>query len=385
MIYLDNAATTFQKPEAVYRAVLQAMRQCASPGRGGYAEAVRAEETVYRTRALASELFSCQPEQVCFTSCATEGLNAAIRTLVRPGDRVVISGLEHNAVTRTLHAVGAAPEVVTAPLFSPDDWAAAFDRAITPGTAAVICTHVSNVFGAVLPIYRISRICAERGVPLIVDASQSAGILPVSLKRWRAAFVAMPGHKGLYGPQGTGLLLCGRQPDPLLFGGTGSSSADAQMPDFLPDRMEAGTRNVPGIAGLGAGLQYLRERNLSLDLQREQQMISRMADGLVSLGADVYAGQAQAGVLSFRIPDTDPVEAAGQLADSGIAVRAGLHCAPLAHRTAGTFPDGTIRVSVSSLTVPQAAEVFLRRMGGLFLKKPGAGREKPCYFSKNHV
>lgn len=365
MIYLDNAATTLQKPPEVGRAVQWAMRMCASPGRGGYAAARLAEETVYQTRVLAAERFDCAPEQVCFTACATEGLNAAIRFLAGRGDRVVISGLEHNAVTRTLRAIGADVRAVTAPLFSEEAWLDAFSRALTPQTAALVCTQVSNVFGAVLPIDGIARLCAERGVPLVVDASQSAGILPVSLKKWNAAFVAMPGHKGLLGPQGTGLLLCGAVPDPLRFGGTGSQSAEQEMPEFLPDRMEAGTLNVPGIAGLGAGLRYLRTQKEAVILRRERGMIRKMAAGLSGLGAEVFAGPGQVGVLSFRIPGTDPVEAAARYADRGVAVRAGLHCAPLAHRTAGTFPAGTIRVSVSQLTDGTAPERFLRQTAAL--------------------
>ena len=360
MIYLDNAATTLQKPPEVYRAVRQAMQLCASPGRGGYEAARRAEETVYRTRALAAEFFDCAPEQVCFTSCATEGLNAAIRTLVGRGDRVVISGLEHNAVTRTLHAAGAELRTVTAPLFDEAGWLEAFSDALRLPAAAVVCTQVSNVFGAVLPIDGLARLCADRGVPLIVDASQGAGLLPVRLRAWRAAFVAMPGHKGLLGPQGTGLLLCGRTPEPLLFGGTGSQSVEQEMPDFLPDRMEAGTQNVPGIAGLGAGLQWLQRQDQPALLRRERGLIRRMGEGLAKRGAEVWMGEGQAGVLSFRIPGTDPEETAARYAAAGIAVRAGLHCAPLAHATAGTLPAGTVRLSVSPLTEPAAAEQFLR-------------------------
>lgn len=365
MIYLDNAATTFRKPPEVGRAVQWAMQFCTSPGRGGYAAAQRAEETVYRTRALAADCFDCAPEQVCFTACATEGLNAAIRFLVGAGDRVVLSGLEHNAVTRTLHAIGANTQVVTAPLFSGEAWLDAFSQALTPRTAAAVCTQVSNVFGAVLPIDGIARLCAEREIPLIVDASQSAGILPVTLKKWNAAFVAMPGHKGLLGPQGTGLLLCGVVPDPLRFGGTGSQSMEQEMPGFLPDRMEAGTLNVPGIAGLGAGLRYLRKQDESRILRRERDMIRRMAAGLSGLGAEVYTGPNQVGVLSFRFPGTDPVEAAARYASLGVAVRAGLHCAPLAHRTAGTFPEGTIRLSVSPLTEDTVPAGFLRQTAAL--------------------
>lgn len=366
MIYLDSAATTFHKPPAVYRAVETAMRTCASPGRGGYAAAQAAERTVYRCRALAAELFDCPPESVCFTSCATEGLNIAIRTLVRPGDRVVISGLEHNAVTRPLHAIGAVTEPVRAPLFSSDAWAEAFAGAVTKGTACVICTQVSNVFGAVLPIDRIAALCAERDIPLIVDASQAAGLLPVRLRAWKAAFVAMPGHKGLYGPQGTGMLLCGRMPQPLRFGGTGSLSAEQTMPDFLPDRLEAGTLNVPGIAGLGAGLRYVKALGRGGRLADERRMLIRAAAELRRLGASVWTGPSQTGVLSFCIPGVDPAEAAARFAERGIALRAGLHCAPLAHRTAGTFPAGTIRASVSSMTAPEDLAVLVRTAKRLY-------------------
>lgn len=366
MIYLDSAATTFHKPAEVYRAVERAMRTCASPGRGGYAAAQAAEQTVYRCRALAADLFDCAPESVCFTSCATEGLNIAIRTLVRPGDRVVVSGLEHNAVTRPLHAIAAVTVPVRAPLFSPDAWAEAFAGAVTEETACVICTQVSNVFGAVLPIDRIAALCTARGVPLIVDASQAAGLLPVRLRAWQAAFVAMPGHKGLYGPQGTGLLLCGRMPEPLRFGGTGSISAEQTMPDFLPDRLEAGTLNVPGIAGLAAGLQYVRDLGRSDLPARERRMLARTAEDLHRLGASVWTGLSQAGVLSFCIPGVDPTEAAARFSERGIALRAGLHCAPLAHRTAGTFPAGTVRASVSSMTAPEDLAALVRTAKRLF-------------------
>ena len=366
MIYLDSAATTFLKPPSVCRAVGKAMQTCASPGRGGYPAAQAAERTVYQTRALAAELFDCAPEDVCFTSCATEGLNIAIRTLVRPGDRVVISGLEHNAVTRPLHALDAAVVPVRAPLFAGKAWAEAFSEAVTPETACVVCTQVSNVFGAVLPIEEIAALCAGRGVALIVDASQAAGLLPVRLRAWQAAFVAMPGHKGLFGPQGTGLLLCGRMPEPLRFGGTGSQSASQAMPEFLPDRLEAGTANVPGIAGLGAGLEYVRSLDHTRVLAAERRMLRRAAEDLRRLGSEVWTGPDQAGVLSFRIPGVDPVEAAARFADRGIALRAGLHCAPLAHQTAGTFPDGTIRASVSSMTQPEDLLALVRTAKQLY-------------------
>ena len=237
MIYLDSAATTFQKPAAVQRAVVRAMRTMSSPGRGGYAAAQQADELLFRCRSAAAELFSVpSSEQVVFTMNATHGLNIAIKSLVRPCGRVVVSGYEHNAVTRPLHALGAEVIVAAAPLFSPQETVEAFERALAHEPDAVICTHVSNVFGAILPIERIAQLCRGASVPLIIDASQSAGSLPIDFSALAPAFLAMPGHKGLYGPQGTGLLLCGSDALPLIEGGTGSESLRQSMPDFLPDR-----------------------------------------------------------------------------------------------------------------------------------------------------
>ena len=225
MIYLDSAATTFQKPLSVSYAMQRAMRTMSSPGRGGYAAARAAEETAFRCRSLAAELFGVpSPEQVVFTSNATHALNIAIRSLVPEGGRVAVSGYEHNAVTRPLHALGARIKVAASPLFDRAALLRAFENSISPELDAVVCTHVSNVFGFVLPIEEIAALCRAEGVPLIVDASQSAGILPFELDTLGAAFIAMPGHKGLYGPQGTGLLLCAHDAAPLLYGGTGSAS-----------------------------------------------------------------------------------------------------------------------------------------------------------------
>ena len=359
MIYLDNAATTLRKPPQVSAAVLEALRSCANPGRGGHAAAENAGRTVYGARSLAARYFGLEPEQICFTANATEGLNVALRSLVQPGDRVVISGLEHNAVTRTLAGLGAEATVVTAPLFDAAAWAEAFAAALKPGTAACVCLQVSNVFGAVLPVAEIGALCAERGIPFVVDASQAAGILPVSPAAWGAAYTAMPGHKGLLGPQGTGLLLCLDRPAPLRFGGTGSRSADQGMPDELPDRLEAGTLNVPGIAGLGAALRWLLAQDPERLRRREEALLRRAARGLERLGARAWSGPGQTGVLSFRLPGRDCETAAADYAALGVALRAGLHCAPLAHRTGGTFPAGTLRLSVSPLTLDSEIERFL--------------------------
>lgn len=263
MIYLDSAATTLQKPAAVSKAVHMAMQRMASPGRGGHRPAMLAAETAFACREKAAQLFDvAEPEHVVLTFNATHGLNIAIKSLVQPGSTVLISGYEHNAVTRPLAAIrGVKIRVAESALFRPDLLLSQFEKLLTSEVSAVICTHVSNVFGYVLPIPEIAALCRSRKTPLIVDASQSAGCLPVSMREWGASFIAMPGHKGLYGPQGTGLLLCSDDAvRPLMEGGTGSASAQQEMPEFLPDRLEAGTHNVPGIAGLLEGMRFLERQ-----------------------------------------------------------------------------------------------------------------------------
>ena len=344
MIYLDNGATSFHKPVQVRRAILDAMIRCANPGRGGYRAAMEAANEVFRCRETAGRMFGCTPEQVVFTSNCTHGLNIAIRTLVKPGANVVISGFEHNAVTRTLYGLGAVVHTAGRKLFDWDDILRQFDAALNTRPDAAVFTHVSNVFGYILPVAEMAGMCRARGIPFVVDAAQSAGCLPVSLEALGADFIAMPGHKGLLGPQGTGLLLCGREPEPLLTGGTGSESVRQEMPEFTPDRAEAGTLNVPGIAGLRAGMEYVEQVGTDRILSRESQCARRCAEELEKLGMQVFYGAHQAGTVSFR-PGMDCEAAAQILSRRGIAVRAGLHCAPLAHESAGTLETGTVRVS----------------------------------------
>ena len=350
MIYLDSAATTLEKPGCVSKAVLNAMMNCASPGRGGHRAAANAADVLYCCRERAAKLFDVQqPEDVILTHNATHGLNIAIFTLVKPGGKVVISGYEHNAVTRALHSI---PDVeiivVDSPLFDPESALTGFEAAVTKEVDAVICNHVSNVFGFIQPIEQIAELCRARGKRLIIDASQSAGILPVSMTRLGAAFIAMPGHKGLYGPQGTGLLLCGMEPEPVLYGGTGSDSQLQSMPKYLPDRLEAGTQNVCGAAGLLAGMEFVSKFGLER-VERNEKALCRYMTGLIKRipGVRVFCGHEQSGVLSFVVEGKDCEVIGDRLARQGVAVRAGFHCAPLAHRTAGTQGSGTVRISFS--------------------------------------
>ena len=357
MIYLDCAATSMQKPRAVHQAVERAMRTMASPGRGSHAPAMHAADTAFACRSEAAALFHMDaPENVVLTFNATHGLNIAVNALVRPGDKVVISGFEHNAVTRPLRLHGAQIAVAAGGLFDPDALTAGFAAAL-PGAKAAVCTMMSNVFGYITPIADIAAQCRKAGVPLIIDAAQGAGCLDLDFPALGADFAAMPGHKGLLGPQGTGLLLCARPAPPLLAGGTGSDSANPEMPAFLPDRLEAGTHNIPGIAGLLEGIRFVRRQGTDSLLGHETALLGEFA-GRIGRIPDLEVFRAenpalQGGVLSVRHPRIDCEALAAELGQRGVAVRAGLHCAPLAHATAGTRETGTLRFSFSPFNTRQ--------------------------------
>ena len=368
MIYFDSGATTLEKPATVRWAMARAVNTMSSPGRGSHQATRLAEETDYACRTAAARLFGVEDESnVIFTSNATHGLNIAIHTLVQPGSRVVISGYEHNAVTRPLHAIpNVTLTVLDTPLFQPERMVEELKEALGHGADVVICNHVSNVFGCIQPVEEMAVLCRNAGVPFLLDASQSAGILPVRMDVLQAAFIAMPGHKGLYGPQGTGLLLCNHEVLPLLYGGTGSLSKLQTMPDMLPDRLESGTHNMPGIAGLLEGIRYVQRTGVEKIAAHERRLTAqavellRNTEGIRLFWCDGF--RHQTGVLSFIVEGIDCEEMGEAMASRGIALRAGLHCAPLAHRTVGTLKTGTIRFSPSafntSAQVMQFAQIL---------------------------
>ena len=343
MIYLDNGATSFPKPQEVSQAVARAMEQGANPGRGGYGAAMEAGNLVLNCREAAGRLFHCKPEQVVLTANCTQGLNIAIGSLIKEGDRVLISGFEHNAVVRPLYARKADLRIAGRRLFQWEEILESFRRELRRGVDAAVFTYVSNVFGYILPVEKLAALCREAGVPFILDAAQAAGSLKVSMELG-ADFIAMPGHKGLLGPQGTGLLLCGQPGKPLLYGGTGSQSRSHEMPQDLPERLEPGTLNVPGAAGLAAGISIVERKGTDAIFRREHTQAEKLSRDLRDLGFRVFAGEHQAGTVSFQ-GKRDCEEIAAYLGKRGIAVRAGLHCAPLAHESAGTIAQGTVRVS----------------------------------------
>ncbi len=361
MIYFDNAATTLVKPQSVTKAMAASVGKLGSPGRGGHAAAMRAAEEAYACRRLAAEMFGA-PDPACVVFCmnATHALNLAIKSIALPGDRVVISGYEHNSVLRPLTALRAKVAVAAGPLFRPEETLEAFRRELREETKLAVVNHVSNVFGAIQPLEELAALCRSRGVPLVVDASQSAGVLPLDLTKLGAAFLAMPGHKGLYGPQGTGLLFCAAPARTLLEGGSGSDSRNPWMPELLPDRLEAGTLNMPGIAGLHQGLRFVKEKGPAAILAHERGLLKLAVSLLRELPeVELYASDApglQTGVLSFRVVGEDPELTAEKLSVRGIAVRAGLHCAPLAHDTVRS--GGTVRLSFSAFNTPGEVRKF---------------------------
>ncbi|MFA5514887.1 MAG: aminotransferase class V-fold PLP-dependent enzyme [Desulfuromonadales bacterium] len=376
-IYLDNAATSHPKPEAVYRASDLALRQTgASPGRGGHQLGLAAGRLVFAAREAVASLFGiADTARIAFTGNATEAINQALFGLLRPGDRVVTSSMEHNAVTRPLRALqekGVQVVKVTADgqgCIDPE----AFLRACREGkTRLAVLSHCSNVTGALQPVADIGPWCRREGIPFLLDAAQSAGLFDIQVEELGIDLLAAPGHKGLMGPPGTGFLYVrpGLQLTPLVYGGTGGNSFSDQAPEAMPERFEAGTLNTPGLAGLTAAIAFLRQTGLEAIRAREEQLMARLIDGLRAVaGVELYGplmAGLHGGALSFNLAGFDPAEI-GFLLDRqyGIVSRTGLHCAPDAHRSIGTFPRGTIRVSPGFFTTVEDIDHLLHAVAAL--------------------
>ena len=371
MIYLDNAATTWPKPSAVQNAVASALHRFgANPGRGGHGMSMATAEEVYRTRCAAADFFHAPgPECVAFTMNCTHALNAVLKGWLRPGDHVVVSCLEHNAVMRPLQKLTAGGVTVTQARVVPGDNDAtldAFRRAMREETRLVVCTHVSNVWGVRLPVARIAAMAHLYGVPICVDAAQSAGIFPVFLEEDGIDFLCAAPHKGLYAPMGTGLLVTsrGEELDTLLEGGTGTNSLSPEQPGEMPERLESGTVNVPGIAGLRAGLAFVREKGTERILSHELELMRAVYRALrATHGVELFTGEPDgetyAPVVSFRVRGVPSEETAAALASQGVAVRAGLHCAPAAHAFFGTLETGAVRVCPSAFTTGRDVQGFI--------------------------
>ncbi len=380
MIYLDNSATGWPRPDAVGAAMLAALDAPGNPGRGAYPDALASGRLLYETRLLAAELFGAAgPEQVVFTSGATLALNVAIAGLLAPGDHAVTTDLEHNAVLRPLYAAadrGVSLTIVPTDrgVVSPDDLAAA----LRPNTALVVLTHGSNVLGTVQPVDDVARVCAARGVPLVVDAAQTAGLLPLDLARTPVAAVACSGHKSLLGPPGTGLLVLrpGVRPRPLVLGGTGFDSHAHGMPADPPESLEPGTQNLPGIAGLGAALRPALapggpDAHHGVTMARARRLRAGLAGSDWFALPDIDLGAWRLPIVAGTVLDragrpVDSAEVADALATrAGIAARGGFHCAPLVHDAHGTAATGMIRFSPGPTTTDAEIDAALDALRAL--------------------
>jgi cysteine desulfurase / selenocysteine lyase len=368
MIYLDNAATTYPKPASVAQAVYEFMRdKAANPGRSAHKLSMAAAYEVYSCREEAAKLFNAPgPECVAFTLNATQSINMAIKgALLGTGGHVVTSDLEHNAVMRPLFKLqesGIGFSTACVDLNDDGVTAEAFERQITSKTVMIACTHASNVCGRILPIKRLGALCRERGLKFLVDASQTAGTLKIDMQECGIDYLCMPGHKGLYGPMGTGLLItsCGDKLETLIEGGTGSNSVSYEQPDFMPDRMESGTVNAPGIAGLRSGLRFAEKIQTGGAVQNEMNCALALYDRLARIdGVELYTPRPQSGyvpVISFNIGGMASADAAAWLDKRSFALRGGLHCSPAAHTRFGTLPYGTVRASFGAFNTKTDAE-----------------------------
>lgn len=351
MIYLDNAATSWPKPEAVYAKAADALRSAANPGRGGHRFSRQAAKIVLEARETVASFFGVGDcRQIIFTSGATESLNMVIFGLAPQLTRVVSTGSEHNAVWRPLESLARQHGVqvdyvdVLSPAGGQD-----LDRALAASPQLVVVNHGSNVTGQIYPLQEIIARAQNAGAMVLADISQTAGVVSLNLSELGVDFAAFPGHKGLFGPPGVGGLYIrpGLELNPLRLGGTGGNSQAAQMPDVLPERFESGTMNLPGIAGLAAGVQYIAEYGVDAIYRHEMSLRSQAARQLEEAGATVYQARGNnVGVLSFNLPGVDSGDVAFMLDEMfGIAVRGGLHCSPRTHQTLGTINQGAVRLS----------------------------------------
>ena len=372
-MYLDNAATSWPKPPEVARAMTRFLTEVgANPGRSGHRLSVQAARIVYGAReAVAAQVNASDPMRVVFGPNATWALNLALRGLLKSGDHVITSSVEHNSVMRPLRAMEREGVEVSVAACCPDGFLdpAAVEAVARPSTAMIVLSHASNVVGSLLPVGAVGEIARRRGLLLLVDAAQTAGALPIDVQAEAIDLLAFSGHKALCGPMGTGGLVIGERVDPVKFeplvrGGTGSRSEHEEQPHFLPDRFESGTLNAVGLAGLEASLRWVREQGVAAIRAHEVELTRQLLEGLADIrGATVYGGgdaALQTATVSFNLAGMASSEAGLRLdEDHGIMCRVGLHCAPGAHRTIGTFPGGTVRFGLGAFTTPEEVQAAL--------------------------
>lgn len=371
MIYFDNAATSGVKPKNVINAVDTALlHYSANPGRGGYELSKKCAESIYNCRKELAMFFGADDAMnVLFTPNCTQSINYVLKGVLKPSDHVIVSSLEHNAVMRPLYELSKqGVEVDAAEVIFGDDDATfrAFTNLIKPNTKLIFCTHASNVLGNVLPIEKIGKLCNDRGILFGVDAAQTAGVIKIDMRKMMIDFLCIAPHKGLYAPMGTGVLIANKPiPKTIIEGGTGTNSMLARQPLDMPERFESGTVNVPGVFGIKAGLDFIKEKGID-EIYKKELALSRKCYSLLSQirGVSLYTNMPEYGknvsTLSFNLRGFDSVELAEILGKKGICVRAGLHCAPSAHRRIGTLQNGTVRVSFSAYNKLEEVVAFCK-------------------------
>lgn len=374
MIYLDNAATTRQKPRQVVDAVVEAMTTMGNAARGAHDSALLAAREIYRTRQKLAELFGCKrADHVIFTANSTEALNIAIRGILNPGDHVISTDLEHNSVLRPLHLLeeqdGVALSFVPADSRGLVDYGD-FESLIRPETKAIVCTHASNLTGEILDLNRIGAVAKAHDLLLIVDASQTAGCVPIDMETMGIDVLCFTGHKGLYAPQGTGGLCIreGVEIRPFRVGGSGVHSYDSHQPGAYPTRLEAGTLNSHGIMGLSAALDFLRDTGIDTIARHEQELMRRFYEGVsqipgITVYGDFASGHPRTAVVALNVLDYDSSAVSDELSECyDIATRPGAHCAPRMHRALGTVEQGAVRFSFSWFNTPADVDAALQAL-----------------------
>jgi cysteine desulfurase/selenocysteine lyase len=383
MIYFDNAATSWPKPPEVKKAMVKFMEEIgANPGRSGHLLSIEAARILYETREAFSTLFRVKdPSRIVFTLNATESINLALKGLLRPGDHIITSSMEHNSVMRPLRYLEKkGVELSILPCSSngtlnPQD----AERKIKSNTKMIILNHASNVTGTLLPIKEVGLIARNHNLLFLVDAAQTAGAYPIDMETEKIDLLAFTGHKSLYGPQGTGGLVIGERIEekemiPLKQGGTGSRSEFEEQPDFLPDRFESGTPNGVGIAGLLSGIQFVLEKGTEHIRQYENNLIEKLINGLEEIPQIKLYGsenkEERMATLSFNIAQLSPSNVSFYLEkEFGILCRPGLHCAPSAHKTIGTFPEGTVRFSLSYFNTEEEVDRAIDALNSIAKEK----------------
>lgn len=372
-IYLDHAATSFPKPPSVCRKIIEVISRIgANPGRADHHLAREANQIVQETRKQIAQLFSIrQTERIIFTHNATEALNLGLKGLLAPGDHVLTSSMEHNSVIRPLRRLEERGVKFSLIPCTPEGYLniSAFKKSWPRKTKLIVLTHASNVTGMIFPIAEIGHLARSRGVFFMVDAAQTAGLIPIDVEKMKIDLFACPGHKSLYGPQGTGFLYVSKEINlkPLVEGGTGTESESDKQPETMPFCLESGTLNTPGIAGLGAGISFLIKEGLERILQKENKLLALLMAGLKKIpGLKIYGSskvEERVPTVSFNLNSLNPGHLAYLLDEVyNIAVRSGLHCAPHAHRTLGTFPEGSVRASLGFFNTEKEINLLLKAL-----------------------